>query len=260
MPLKLVPRQTPDASVTPISAQGWKLSIPSGPARVYRWAQVDDYLHRSRLNFPWTAPLTMSLDARISHAGHQGTWGFGLWNDPFNASFGLGGMAQRLPALPNAAWFFYASPPNYLSFEDQLPAQGLLAATFRSPLVPAIALAPAVIALPTLLWARAARFTRRLASRVIQQSAARIEIDATSWRHYQLTWSVDQVSFTVTNRTDQSQLFTFRTSIAPKGRCGLVIWIDNQYAAFDPKGRLAYGNLINEQPAWLEIDRLTVTI
>jgi hypothetical protein len=43
----------------------------------------------------------------------------------------------RLPALPNTAWFFFASPPNYLSLRDDLPAQGALAAVFRSPRLPA---------------------------------------------------------------------------------------------------------------------------
>ena len=41
--------------------------------------------------------------------------------------------------------------------------------------------------------------------------------------------------------------------IAPHGRLSLVIWIDNQYAALPPVGRLRYGTLPNPAPAWMEI-------
>jgi len=57
-------------------------------------------------------PCTFSLHARLSGTDLPGTWGFGLWNDPFGLSLGFGGQAARLPALPQAAWFMHASPPN----------------------------------------------------------------------------------------------------------------------------------------------------
>src|SRR5450759_1101123 len=258
MSVKLETRQTSDASVTATTDHGWKVSIPSGPGGTYRWAQLDDYLRRSRHSFFWTPPLKLSLSARLSANGHLGTWGFGFWNDPFSATLGLGGMAQRLPALPNAAWFFYASAPNYLSLENQLPAQGFLAATFRSPLVPSIFLTPALAALPFMLWPSTARWLRRLGSRIIQQSAAKMDLDPTAWRQYQMTWSAYQVIFTLNDSSTQELLFTYHTPLSPRGRCGLVLWIDNQYAAFRPDGRLAYGSLPNEQPAWLEIKDIHV--
>ncbi len=258
MPLELQTRQTPGASVTKTEAMGWKLTIPAGQAGVYRWAQLDDYLHRSRGNFLWEPPIKLSLLARASHPRIQGTWGFGFWNDPFNASLGLGGMAQRLPALPNAGWYFYASPPNYLSLEDRLPAQGFLAATFRSPQIPSIFLAPALVSLPLLLWPPTALWLRRLAHRLIKQSSASLDIDPTIWQRYQLTWSVDRVIFTVEDPSNPGSRFVQETPVSPKGRGGLVIWIDNQYAAFKPDGRLAYGTLPNDQAAWLELDQIQV--
>jgi hypothetical protein len=33
-----------------------------------------------------------------------------------------------------------------------------------------------------------------------------------------------------------------------------VIWVDNQYAAWPPSGRLSYGTLENHLQAWIEID------
>ena len=48
------------------------------------------------------------------------------------------------------------------------------------------------------------------------------------------------------------------TPVAPHGPLGLVIWIDNQYAALPPTGGLRFGTLANLQPAWLEIEQLEV--
>jgi hypothetical protein len=39
-----------------------------------------------------------------------------------------------------------------------------------------------------------------------------------------------------------------------------VIWIDNQYAALPPTGRLSFGALPNPQPAWIEISDLSLAL
>ncbi len=77
-------------------------------SRQYSNAQVDDYRGLSRRRFPWRPPAKLTVRARFSHpAGHlKGTAGFGFWNDPFLMT------GARLPALPQAIWFFYASPPS----------------------------------------------------------------------------------------------------------------------------------------------------
>jgi hypothetical protein len=46
--------------------------------------------------------------------------------------------------------------------------------------------------------------------------------------------------------------------IHPRGRLGLVIWIDNQYASLPPDGHVGYGTLANDQPAWLELEDLNL--
>ncbi len=136
----------PNVSTTPgalVRKEGdtWRLEIPAGPGGKYRLAQLDDYRDQSRALFPHQPPLALELECRASGDSLPGTWGFGLWNDPFSLSLGLGGGSRRFPALPNTAWFFFASPPNYLSFRDDLPAQGALAAVFRSSPMPAVMLA-----------------------------------------------------------------------------------------------------------------------
>lgn len=131
-------RATAGAAVTEISPESWRLSLPEGKAGVYRWAQLDDYLHLDRSAFLWRSPVKLTVSARVLTAHVPGTWGFGFWNDPFSISAGIGGTCRRLPALPNCAWFFYASPDNYLALHDTHPAQGFLAATFSSPLIPPV--------------------------------------------------------------------------------------------------------------------------
>ncbi len=250
-PPQLEARGTPQAGVEPTS-DGWRFSIPSGPAGAYRWAQLDDYMARPRRAFLWRPPAGLELQARVSAPDLPGTWGFGFWNDPFNLSLGVGGTARRLPALPNTAWFFYASPQNYLSLRDDLPAQGLLATTFRSPKIPSGLLAPGLAALPLLAWPPGARWLRRLARRLIKQDAARLEIDPGEWHTYRLDWQSQRVVFSVDGKP------AFSTSASPHGPLGLVLWIDNQYAAFTPQGRLAQGSLENPAAAWLEVRNLRV--
>ncbi len=247
MTLELAPRSTPGAAANALADGHWRLSLPAGPEGRYRLAQLDDYMQRARAAFLWRPPLRLVLRARASSAGLAGTWGFGLWNDPFSASIGLGGMARRLPALPNAAWFFYASPPNYLAVHDHHPAQGLLAATFVAPALPAPVLALAAPALPLLAWPAAARGLRRLARRLVHEDAAALAIDPTAWHDYALEWHADRVRFAVDGEV------AFETALAPRGPLGLVLWIDNQYAAFPPAGRLRFGTLATPEPAWLEL-------
>ena len=50
----------------------------------------------------------------------------------------------------------------------------------------------------------------------------------------------------------------FESSVSPKPPLGLVIWIDNQYAAFTPEGKIGFGVLENSEPAWLEIKDLKI--
>lgn len=249
-------RRSSGAGVEALEDGLWRLSIPAGPAGVYRLAQLDDYLTRPRRRFPWRAPFRLRLMARCSQPDLPGTWGFGLWNDPFSLNLGLGGAARRLPAAPNTAWFFYAAPPNYLSLRDDLPAQGFLAATFRSPAwvskgPPAshdFPSGPARSPLPT--WA--GRGLRRLGRAFIAQSAAQLIVDPVDWHTYEIDWQPSRVAFAVDGET------ILDTPVAPRGPLGLVLWIDNQYAAFPPSGALIFGNSPSPQPAWLEIKDLSL--
>lgn len=250
--LNLTIHQTPGAEVhtgTPIDR--WHLEIPAGPQGSYRLAQLDDYTTLPRQSFPYQPPLTLSLRARLSNPDIPGTWGFGLWNDPFSLSLGFGGGTRRFPALPNAAWFFYASPQNYLSFRDDLPARGFIAQTFQSPYLPVPLMALCAPALPLLLWPWMARKLRLIFRRWIAEDSFTLEMDNTRWHSYTLEWRKEEVVFRIDDQTLQ-------TRISPNAPLGLVLWIDNQYAAFPPNGKLAYGTLATPRPTWLEIEDLSM--
>jgi hypothetical protein len=253
---KLIPRFTSGAQVEEISQdsrlKAYRLSIPAGASDTYRLAQLDDYAKTSRGRFPLRYPIQLRLSARASSDAIPGTWGFGLWNDPFGLSLGFGGDPFRLPTLPNAVWFFGASKESYLSFRDAsttqrgVAANGFLAQTFRSPKFHPL-LIPAGLALP---FSRT--MTRRFMGKVIEEAGIRLSMDVTQWHRYQLDWHENEVLFSV----DDTQIFESR--ISPHPPLGLVIWIDNQYAAFTPEGKIGFGVLANPEPAWLEVKDIHV--
>lgn len=241
-------KATKDASVEKID-NGWRLGIGAGDASEYRDAQLDDYSGLRRSRFPHhpeqSRRICLSLQARTSTLSASGTWGFGLWNDPFGLSLGFGGNPFRLPALPNAAWFFYASPQNYLSFANDKPAQGFLAQTFRSPKFHPLLL-PSGLALP---FSR--RVTRNLLSRVIDEDSSALSVDTTQWHSYGLEWSAKRVAWDVDN------VRVFESPLSPNPPLGLILWIDNQYAAFTPGGLLTAGVLKNGEE-WLEVRDIVI--
>ena len=306
---KLTPRFTPDARVEEIDEIGrgsaYRLSIPTGKADQYRLAQLDDYTQVSRSRFPLRLPLSLSLSARTSSDSIAGTWGFGLWNDPFGLSLGFGVNPFRLPALPNALWFFGASKHSYLSFKDSRAernegetkrglqtkslfhnsnstgnrasstgvatntpssaqreaANGFIAQTFRSPKFhPLLILAG--LALP---FSR--KLTRRILGRIIDEDGLQLwshetqqqsfgvqsqSVDPTQWHRYKLDWREKRV------RLEVDDVQVFESLVSPRPPLGLVIWLDNQYAAFTPEGKIGFGVLENPEPAWLEIKELEI--
>lgn len=230
----------------------YSLTTITGQSGTYRLAQLDDYHNLARRDFQWEPPLKMTLQAACSQRNHAGTWGFGLWNDPFSAGLGIGGTSHRLPVLPNCAWFFYAGSQNHLSFDDNIPAQGFLAASFRSPLFPSFLLAPSLIFSPLILIRPFARFVRRCLRHIIKQDAHLLKVDVTKWHNYQLDWQPSEVHFSV----DEQRVF--KTDITPRGKLALVLWVDNQFAAFPASGKLSFGTAANLEPCSLEINSVAI--
>jgi len=241
--LGLSARQTKGAAIDS-TPNGFRLTIPASDGSRYDDAQLDDYTGLARRAFPHRS-LDLSLRARASAESTPGTWGFGLWNDPFGLSLGFGGSPFRLPTLPNAAWFFYASPQNYLSFRGNKPAHGFLAQTFRSPRFHP-SLIGAGLALP---FSRVE--ARRRLGQVISEDSTAIHVDVTQWHRYRLRWWENSVAFEV------DDVLVMETSVSPHPPLGLILWIDNQFAAFTPEGKISFGVLAHPE-AWLEIESLEI--
>jgi hypothetical protein len=236
-------KHTAGASVSAIQ-NGYRLTIPAGDKHSYRLAQLDDYAQFARGDFPHRPSLSLSLRARASAASLPGTWGFGLWNDPFGLSIGFGGSPRRIPALPNALWFFQASQENYLSFSDK-PGNGFLAQAFRSPVFPLGSLAKVGMAFPI------SRIkARELMGQIVEEDGVRLDVNPAEWHAYRLEWGPERCAFWV------GEALVLETSVSPRPPLGLVIWIDNQYAAFTPSGKIGFGLLEKAEPAWLEIKDL----
>jgi hypothetical protein len=247
-------KHTLGATVDTLS-NGFRLAISDGDNRHYRLAQLDDYAKLARKEYPHRLSLDLSLRARASAASIPGTWGFGLWNDPFGLSLGFGGNPWRLPALPNAIWFFHASKENHLSFgnpstssEQGKPGNGFLAQVFRSPIFPLGRLARVGITLP---FSRTK--ARGVMSQIVEEDGIRLDTDVTKWHAYRFEWRPTRSAFWVDNA------LVLETSVSPRPPLGLVIWIDNQFAAWHPDGKIGFGILENTEPAWLEIEDLKLS-
>lgn len=244
--------QTNGSEVSIVQANICRLSIPRGPSEEYRVAQLDDYSNLPRKLFPHSPPTSVTFNARASSGQIPGTWGVGFWNDPFSLKLGFGGGTRRYPALPNTAWFFFASQENYLSLRDDLPANGRLAAVFQAPDTAVIFRLIGTPASALLLVPPLARYLRKIARRFIHQEAVTCDIIPTEWHSFAIRWQSNSLTFFVDDE------ISLETRCLPTPPLGLVIWIDNQFASFRKSGRLTFGTLENLEEAWIEIADLSL--
>ncbi len=254
--VKLRKTLTSGAECSILAPGAWRLQIPAGPPGRYRLAQLDDYRDLARNTFPWKPACSLQVQMRASADLLPGTWGIGFWNNPFGMAILTRVEMLRLPALPATVWYFFASPQNYLSFYDHLPAHGSLAATFRSQqrLKPGLALTAltAIPFLPLLMIPAVARCLRIWIRKFLHQDSQELRIDPTLWHDYRMDWHKDWAIFQI----DKHKIF--ETEIVPQGPLGFVVWIDNQFAAFPPDGRIRIGSLENPEPAWIEVRNLLI--
>lgn len=227
-----------DAGIVP-NAGGWRLTAPLNDGRHYQNAQIDDYSdggagaydfrHRPRSGAPVRLTLTAWVEGETAISG---TAGFGFWNHPFSPD------ARRL-RLPRAAWFFFGSPPNDLQLARGVPGHGWKAATLDATTARALSLIPlAPLAVPLLNTRRGydtlyPPLQRRLgiAERALDPALLRAP------HQYSIEWRTDGLRFSI----DGAQVL--ETNHAPRGACGFIAWIDNQYAVVTPQGRMGSGLL-----------------
>ena len=223
-------------------------TVDSG-ARRYSVAQIDDYYGRPRRRCFWSPPLRLSVRARFSHPGGQlrGTAGFGFWNDPFDmANF-------RMPALPRALWFFYASPPSDMKLDLDTPGHGWKAATLDTLRPSALLLAPLAPAAALLMNIRPCyRALWPAIQRAIHVREALVWADMTAWQTYTLEWGTREARFLV-NATP-----VLEHAPSPRGPLGFVMWLDTQYMVVTPWGRFRWGVLDAPGRQSMEVDWLKI--
>ncbi|MGA9533587.1 MAG: hypothetical protein WBR18_12790, partial [Anaerolineales bacterium] len=228
------------------------LRLPAG-CQGYADAQLDDHHHLPRRELPWRPPLSLTVRARARPPDPVGTLGFGFWNDPFSLSLGGGGTARKLPAAPQALWFFYGSAPNDLAFPGCVRGAGWKAASLRSPAIPAWLLAaPALGAyllslLPGIRWP-----LMRAALRQVRAQESSLAVSIEDWHRYHLVWRSQSAEFSVDDTV------VLQADDPYPGPLGFVAWIDNQYAIATPKAGLHFGILSTQLEQSLEIDELSI--
>jgi hypothetical protein len=217
--------------------------------QTYSNAQIADYRY-DEFKFRWRPPLRLTVVAQASAAADalRGTAGFGFWNHPFSPD------SRRLPHLPQAIWFFFASPPSNMALAYGVPGHGWKAATLDATRPGAIALAP--LALPAALLMRAPSLYARLyphIQRRLNIAERRLESGLLAERHhYTIEWRSNGAVFAVDGKT------VLQTPDAPRGAAGFVAWIDNQYAVVTPQGGLGFGIVPVEREQRLKLEQVTI--
>ncbi len=222
-------------------------------AQGYTNSQIDDYQGLPRRRFLWHPPLKLTVQARFSHPaadgspGLKGTAGFGFWNDPFLMT------GARMPALPRAIWFFYASPPSNMKLDLNTPGFGWKAATIDAtrptglllaPLAPLAALLMNLRPFYSTLWPPI--------QRAVNVQEAMLNVPMTEWHTYTIEWGTKRASFKVDGQP------VMRNAPSPRGPLGFVMWVDNQYMVITPWGRFGWGIVHVPDRQWMEIDWLSI--
>lgn len=222
----------------------WRLQIPSGGAGGYRLSQLDNASGLSRSQYLEKAPASIRLRARVSSAAHAGTWGFGFWNDPFGMGCFPPREILRLPTLPQAAWFFFASQRSHLSLRDDKPANGFFAQVLRSTQARVRPLAAA------LTWPIDNAAARRLMQRVVHEDGALVAAGVHAWHNYEVQWLPTKTRFTMDGR------LVLESNCSPRGPLCIVIWIDNQYANLSRRPIPTWGVEATQNPSWMDVKDL----
>jgi hypothetical protein len=226
---------------------GLALTTHPTPESVYSDAQISDY--SAPAGFRWRPPLRLTVRARSAPGADalRGTAGFGFWNQPFMP----GQMALR---LPQAAWFFFSSPPSDMRLARGVPGPGWKAATLNAARWPFLALLPAA-PVGVLLMRNRALYDRLwpVGQRAIAVSERLLDSALLAdWHTYTLEWGPDGVAFAVDGAP------AHRAPAAPPGPLGFIAWIDNQYAVVTPQGQFSFGLLPLDAPQTLHLSELII--
>src|SRR3989440_11601019 len=169
----------------------------------YTDAQIDDYGRLPRAKFPWKPPVRMEVRARSSLPAAtptstadqantlRGTAGFGFWNYPFS-------VRGDILMLPEAIWFFYASPPSNMALVPGVPGCGWKAQVIHSMRPGALAATvPLAVTVGLGRLSGATRPAARWMQRLTGAHEALLPVEMDSWHTYSLEWHYTRACFWV---------------------------------------------------------------
>ncbi len=233
------------------------MTLASAREGEYSDAQIDDYGDLTRSAFPWQPPLRMIVVARTSlpaatfsnkyetEGTLRGTAGFGFWNYPFS-------VKGDILMLPEAVWFFYASPPSNMALVPGIPGWGWKAQVVHTMnLRSLVASVPLAATIATGLLTGKTRHAARWMQKVSGAYEALLPVEMNEWHTYTLEWLEKEALFWV----DDAQVL--RAPHAPTRPLGFVAWLDNQYAVATPRGVLRFGTVASG-PEWLELESMKI--
>lgn len=234
-----------------------RMEFSSAQVGTYTDAQIDDYGKRTRSAFPWRPPLRMEVRARSSlpaatttssaESTHilRGTAGFGFWNYPFS-------VRGDILMLPEAIWFFYASPPSNMALVPHIPGWGWKAQVVHSMRLEALA-ATVPMGL-TATWARLTGKTQPAAhwmQKLTGTQEALLSVTMDTWHTYVLEWQEAEARFWV------DDVPVLSVPKPPTRPLGFIAWLDNQYAVATPRGTFRFGTVASGSE-WFEIDSVSI--
>ena len=223
-----------------------RLSIPPVASDRYHDAQISDY-HATEPRFGNRPPLRLSLRAR-GEGKFQGTAGFGFWNQVFVPG-------RRRFRLPQAIWFFFASPPNDIALAKDVPGNGWKAATINARGWRFVGLLPLA---PLGFLAMRSRTIYRNLWPVGQRAIGVREklLDPTllcDFHSYAIDWHTNRAIFSIDDKV------VLCSELVPTSALGFIAWVDNQYAIVTPQGRFGWGLLDCPEPQKLVLRDIEIT-
>ena len=234
-----------------------RMAFASARQGVYTDAQIDDYGSIPRSDYPWRPPLRMSVIARSSLPAAtlmnkyeskgtlQGTAGFGFWNYPFS-------VKGDILMLPEAAWFFYASPPSNMALVHGIPGWGWKAQVVHTmKLSSLVASVPLAATIAFGLLTGKTRPAARWMQSVSGACEALLSVEMNEWHTYVLEWRHNEAIFWV------DDALALCSPHSPTRPLGFVTWLDNQYAIATPRGVLRFGTVASGSE-WLELESVKI--
>ncbi len=222
---------------------GLRLIMRNVPAGALCSAQLDDFITRTRAEYPWTPPLVLKLRARVNLPAGMllGTAGFGFWNN----------MApiwnDHVEVFPNWIWFYYASPETTIS-PTRGPASGWKASVMRggSGGEQAMAWNDTLLRIP-LVGSKLGKV------RMPGKEQTLDRWDFSIWHDFEIHWNREVIHF----RIDGEEVL--EVHIRMEFPLAFMAWVDNNYAGVKENGEADLGYLAIPGEQVLMIDNLEIT-